>query len=461
MKICKLMFRGFRQFGNTDLDFTDPDGEPVDRVCLIGPNGTGKSTVLTVLRDTILSLTQRQGVHPWVSAVKLKLGGRSIWVVRHRLAVFFLKDSVEAEPGWIDEFKQPLDQVNESLFSPQVSRHLLRGDEWREVEVELQFSSGLSNLFIYSPPETQTNEAMAVSDVPKTNVNEALKLRGGLPVYHEISTATVVQAWRILIYLLKKRQSEREEFETRPENINRSKRELIEDFDRLHPDPLRALAPLWDRILGQAGLELDLEHAKLPIQLTDNLDAYVRLKSTGERIGYNLLSTGIRNFIFRIGHIFLLYFGRKIERGFLLVDEPENSLFPDFLFDLMDIYGKVVRDSDDRTTTQTFVATHSPIVAAQFEPHERIILNWDDGHRVVAKKGVAPIGDDPNDLLRKDFGLSRLMGDKGQEKWSEYLDLRKRIRRSTDDEQKRHLVERAAEIGGRYGFETPDDIPAR
>ncbi len=460
MKICKLMFRGFRQFGDTDLDFTGPDGEPVDRVCLIGPNGTGKSTVLVFLRDLLVSFPSRGRSLDAAIAVKLKLAQGNVYLVRSKFADFFLRDSIEDEKNWLDEFVEPKNQEDKKLLSEMVRRHLLPENERAKAATDLQLKPRSSDLLVYSPPETSTNEAMAVTGVPKTNVNEALKLRGGLPVYHEISTATVVQAWRVLVYLIKERQSEREEFETRPENINRSKRELIDDFDRLHPDPLRMLAPLWDRILGQAGLELDLEHAKLPIQLTDNLDAFVRLKSTGERIGYNLLSTGIRNFIFRVGHIFLLYFGRKIERGFLLIDEPENSLFPDFLFDLMAIYDELVRGDDGRTTTQTFVATHSPIVAAQFEPHERIILNWDDSYRVVAKKGVAPVGDDPNDLLRKDFGLSRLMGDKGQEKWSEYLGLRKQIRRSNDDNEKMQLIERAAEIGNQYGFETPENIPA-
>ena len=52
--------------------------------------------------------------------------------------------------------------------------------------------------------------------------------------------------------------------------------------------------------------------------------------------------TAYRRFLFRIGHLYLLYFQRDIQRGFVLVDEPENSLFPDFLFDLMEVYDEIV-----------------------------------------------------------------------------------------------------------------------
>ncbi len=153
------------------------------------------------------------------------------------------------------------------------------------------------------------------------------------------------------------------------------------------------MAALWNKILAKAGLEFDVEGASNPIQLTDNLNAYIRLKSTRQIVPYQALSTGIRNFIFKIGHIYSLYFGRTIQNGFLLVDEPENSLQPDFLYDLIGIYERIIQQ------TQFFIATRSPIIAAQFEACERFILEFEDTGFVTARKGIAPEGDDPNDLL--------------------------------------------------------------
>ncbi|MCD6327074.1 AAA family ATPase [bacterium] len=50
IKIKKLSIRNFRCIGSLDLDFTDPDGAPLDLVVLAGPNGCGKTSVLEAIR---------------------------------------------------------------------------------------------------------------------------------------------------------------------------------------------------------------------------------------------------------------------------------------------------------------------------------------------------------------------------------------------------------------------------
>ena len=50
MKICSIHIKGYQQFADTYLDFNNPKtGEPADKICFIGPNGTGKSTLLNLL----------------------------------------------------------------------------------------------------------------------------------------------------------------------------------------------------------------------------------------------------------------------------------------------------------------------------------------------------------------------------------------------------------------------------
>ena len=275
---------------------------------------------------------------------------------------------------------------------------------------------------------------------------------GNLPIYNEVSSQSVDIFWSVLVALIKERENERADFETFPQNLDKSKRQLIEEFDKDHPKIMDKLGEIWNKILAKANLELDTEGVKNPIQLTDNLKAYIRTKDTKERINYNQLSTGIRNFIFRIGHIYSLYFNREIKRGFLLVDEPENSLYPDFLFDLMEIYDEIVKDKNGENNTQMFFTTHNPIVAAQFEPYERIILEWTEDGNVTAHKGTAPVGDDPNDLLEYDFALKNLMGKKGRAKWAEYVDLKKKLIRTKETAEKTALAEQIIKIGNDYNF---------
>lgn len=52
----------------------------------------------------------------------------------------------------------------------------------------------------------------------------------------------------------------------------------------------------------------------------------------------------------------------------------------------------------------------TPIVAAQFRPEERVILDFDQAYHVRAKRGVSPVGDDPNDVLEKDFEVRSIDG---------------------------------------------------
>jgi ATPase subunit of ABC transporter with duplicated ATPase domains len=52
MKICSIHIKGYKQFQDTYIDFTDPKtGEPADKICFLGKNGTGKTTVLRILND--------------------------------------------------------------------------------------------------------------------------------------------------------------------------------------------------------------------------------------------------------------------------------------------------------------------------------------------------------------------------------------------------------------------------
>jgi predicted ATP-dependent endonuclease of OLD family len=60
MKICSIYIKGFQQFQDTFLDFTHPEtGMPLEKICFIGSNGTGKSTILNIIREFLVSQTFR------------------------------------------------------------------------------------------------------------------------------------------------------------------------------------------------------------------------------------------------------------------------------------------------------------------------------------------------------------------------------------------------------------------
>ncbi len=51
MKIAKVHLKDHPLFGTMDFDFTGPDGKTLDTVVIAGVNGTGKTTLLNVIRE--------------------------------------------------------------------------------------------------------------------------------------------------------------------------------------------------------------------------------------------------------------------------------------------------------------------------------------------------------------------------------------------------------------------------
>ncbi len=448
MKIAKIIIPNFQQFNAFELDLTYPEGhakvgQPLEKVCFIGRNGTGKSTLLRLVNEFVKNMYNRDA--------------RTIFKVLTRDKGFIypvlLRNDKVLSSNEIVIVREDIDK-DQNLWVGLLENRVYSDDEtfqqyWinePQLLEELSFLNYPYNLIVYSPAESGNNEQLAVQDIPSASLNESLTLFENFPVTQEVSVQNVKDFWRLLIYLVKKRESDLLAYQDRSENQEKTLKQVREEFNRQHPEILKEIAGLWNQILENAGLEFDYQGAKVPVQLTDNLQAYIKLRSTGETVPYNALSTGIRNFIFRLGHIYALYFNRQIESGFLLIDEPENSLFPDFLYDLVDIYQRIIHN------TQFFVATHSPIIAAQFEPEERFILDFNEIGFVTARRGVTAVGDDPNDMLVQDFGVRSLLGPKGMEKWERFIELKMLIKHTSDPIQKEQLVEEYAQIGRDYNF---------
>jgi len=463
MKILKLIIKDYQQFKHLELDFTHPEtGEPLDKICFIGRNGTGKSTILRMIWDYLNKSVNFENIGFF--AFKILIDNKSYYSIYCNNSNLWFSTDIEQLDNWVNllsdkdiffnlfDKKSPLFGENQKIL-PKIKKHLLKNKQTIINHVQLTNSF---DLLIYCPPESKENSYL-FDDVPETSLNEALNLSKNFSYNHIISQDTIKDFWRLLIFKIQIRKKNLEEYAIA--NKAKSYEQIMNDFNLQNPNIFFKIAELWNKILDKAGLIFDIEKIKSPNVLTENLKAYIKLKRENSLedtiIPYNKLSTGIRNFIFKIGHIYSLYFNRKIERGFLLVDEPENSLFPDFLYDLIDeVYCKIIENQN----TQFFVSTHNPIIAAQFEPYERIILDFDDEGFVFAKKGTVPVGDDPNDILFKDFGMRSIYTKKGLEKWEEFIELKVKIRHTTDIEEKNKLIEQYAEIGRTYNFPTKDAI---
>ena len=309
------------------------------------------------------------------------------------------------------------------------------------------------SIAVYCPPDAELSPSSSkLTDVPSSNLDQALRFLKQPNSKFKVGQDSVIEFWKLLIALVKSREARLLEYHRQPENRERTIREVEEEFLARNPDILKELSELWEPILAKAGLAFDYGKASLPVQLTENLKAYIRLLAEDAVIPYAELSTGIRSFLFRLGHLLTIFRFHPGKGGIVLIDEPENSLHPDFLFELLSHYKRAAPGA------QMFFATHSPIVAAQFKPEERFILEFDADSGVVVRRGVTPEGDDPNDVLLRDFAVRTLYGPKGLENWKRFRKLDQSIQQATDPKIRKEMLHEYLELGRTYNFGPHDEV---
>lgn len=448
MKILKLIIKNYQQFKHLELDFTHPvTAAPLDKICFIGRNATGKSTILSIINEFIKDYQFAKQKNVGTFIFKIQTDNRTFYYAISQNIICLLDNEIDKITDWAELLFK--DNILTEIIDKNSSKyqHLSKYILWNTNESidKLLLKNNSTDLLVYCPADSKENKYM-LDDVPETNLINALQLTNKRPYFHVVSEDTVNDFWNLLMYNI---QSRKEEFDKFAENnSSKSYGDIKREFNDKNPEILESLSKIWNLILKNVDLYFDFKNVNIPKMSTDKLKAYIKHKNQNV-IPYAKLSTGIRNFIFKIGHIYSLYLDKNIKHGFLLVDEPENSLFPDFLYDLIDnVYCKIIENK----STQFFVATHNPIIAAQFEPYERIILDFDDSGSVAAKKGRVPIGDDPNDILYKDFGMRSIYTKKGLEKWERFLELKTIIDHTSNEKEKEILIEEFSKLGREYNF---------
>jgi hypothetical protein len=444
LRIHTLKLKGIRQFRDVTLDFTDPaTGKPLDRICLIGGNGTGKSTILRLLAsDKIL------GVPSAMPRWSAKLGANA------SMSIDFENSGSKAclygnpnQPKWGSR-ENPLAAFGDK----ELEQPIPLGNS----EEQKQWITRLRELVtVYCPPDSElAPNSSSITDLPSANLNKALAFLKAPATKFMAGQDKVADFWKLLIALIKDREARLIAYNRHPENQHRTISEVETEFLAQNPDILKELGGFWEPILVKAGLRFDYEKASQPVQLTDNLKAYIYLAAENAVLPYAELSTGIRSFLFRLGHLYTIFRYHSGKGGIVLIDEPENSLYPDFLFDLLAHYDRAAPG------TQLFFATHSPIVAAQFKPEERFILEFDPDRGVVVRRGVTPEGDDPNDVLLKDFAVRTLYGEKGLASWNRFRELSRIIETESDPKKRKELLKEYLELGRTYNFDPHNELSA-
>ncbi len=210
---------------------------------------------------------------------------------------------------------------------------------------------------------------------------------------------------------------------------------IIENWNKENNNPYLDLGENYlNNILNKVNLELNTN-------LEKNSLITLKDKKSDKILTMSELSTGTKNLIATILPLYRL----NTDDGIILIDEPERSLYPDIQMELMDLYQKIAPKA------QFIIATHSPFIAASFEPEERFILYFDSEGKVKVKQGTSPIGDDPNDMLYNDFEVDYI-NNFGKEKYKEYVDLKQKIHFEKDENKILEISKKLEELGEKYNF---------
>ncbi|MBL0738770.1 AAA family ATPase [Flavobacterium sp. GN10] len=424
MKISKLYIDQFRHLENLEFDFTYQSGErkgqPLDKICFIGQSATGKTGLLELIYDCLRFAIELEVDENVYTNEEINFNGE--------INFLFNKSSLKIKDNEVyfrkKKFTSRLsDKTNEFL----ISEDLLKDFFFFKANL---ISDTNINIFTNNPVdliEKHSNELTDISNYYQTN-------NYGLIFDKEADP----KIWLYLIHdILEYRK-----------NFTQKMSELIHKGLIAYPEKLSSEFQKWQKnnsnqldlfaekfnpIIKKLNLEVDLVNAEYSIPIKN--------KKNDEIIPIQNTSTGTKGLLLS----FLPLFKLETKDSIILIDEPERSLYPDMQMDLMDHYQNLAPKA------QFIVATHSPFLAASFEPDERFILYFDNEGKVAVRRGSSPIGDDPNDMLYNDFGINYI-NKYGQEKYQEYLDLKQKIYFETDPKKKEEISEQLEKLGDEYNF---------
>ncbi|MFH6963333.1 AAA family ATPase [Flavobacterium plurextorum] len=429
MKISKLHINQFRHLENLDFDFTYQSGERkgqiLDKICFIGQSATGKTGLLELIYDystNILNLEVIDGSSLTGLRTSVKnIDGAIEFIIKNEMLTLSKQKIFYKNRIYIDERKGgTVTDLVPSTYKKDIFYFKANIISTKNIEL---FEKNPIDLI-----EKYSNELSHIENVFKFKENYGM-------LFDEEVENTI---WLFLLNeILKYRKNFTQKMsELIHKGLLADTKKLNTEFlkwQKENPNKLEAFAEKFNPILEKLNLEIDLINTEYSIPIKN--------KKNDEIIPIQNTSTGTKGLLLS----FLPLFKFDTQDSIILMDEPERSLYPDMQMDLMDHYQKLAPDA------QFIIATHSPFVAASFEPDERFILYFDNEGKVAVRRGSSPIGDDPNDMLKNDFGVN-YYNKHGEEAYQKYISLKQEMATETDPKRKKELLLEIVKLGDTYNF---------
>ena len=411
MKLKKLNINSYLHLKDLEFDFTYPEnhekaGQPLEKICFIGQSATGKTNLLNFIKTIIerilnIEIDSNNDISFfdifYIDAdFEIEINKNLFTIKDKTLYIDSEKKHISVLPKEYDLFpeKHPIYNIKSDIVSEQNIKSLdIRYEDIIEPQEFVQLNKNID-----------------------FNFNTEKKL------------------WKSLlqdvINFRKKQLQLTSEMLINKDNIE----EFINEISNLNSqNPLIEYSNIFNPILKKLNLYIDVKNS-------NNLISFRNI-SDDNLIEIEDISTGTRQLLLT----FLILKKLVTKNSIILVDEPERSLYPDIQMEIVDFYTNISENS------QFIIATHSPFIAASFEPEERFILYFDENGNVKVRRGSSPIGDDPNDILANDFGINYI-NKYGQKAFDEYKNLKQKIYFEKNEKKKEEISKKLEELGEKYNF---------
>lgn len=370
MKVTELYIQEYNQFKDFRLDLTYPEGHPkagqaLEKVCFIGQSGTGKTSLIEILKETIFLVS---GLPEQLVILKKNNGELNTFinksyerVTNNQEICINFDNNIEATFKKHNE-ENGFSNGNADFFHIKFNPLTLN-------EHKIEFLKNLFKLFYY-PCDIELNNIK--KPIIENTGNEISKNR----TLYDFSNYDLKSSWATINEaIIKDRELEiKKSLELSKllqnpkytqEDIIKARNEFFE-WRNASPNPIIDLANNFlDKILNRFNLKVKTE---LDFEKTEDIETIKIQTKQGKEIPFEGLSTGTKQVILTA----LPLYGLKPEKSIILFDEPERSLYPDIQAEIVNFYTSMAKDS------QFFFATHSPLVASSFEPWEIVELKFNN-----------------------------------------------------------------------------------
>lgn len=416
MKIRDIELKGFNQFKDVSIPLFYPDGhdkagEPLDKVCIIGQSGTGKTSLLRVIK-LLLSEDRRMS-----------------------------ENTTFPELGRDESVSMTLYMGNDNFFLRKYTGNRVSTEPTGLIIIQEELKSKIRSilndkktLLINYPAELLCKDE-TIDRKQKEYYTDKTKPQQII----DFSFEDVRKIWDYILQDIKEHRAkglfytkqiaeEVSKPEHKYEDIEKKTMEYKEWLSE-NPNPLNMLAEkCLDPVLFSLGLKTKTD---VDLETIRNLGAIQLETLSGQYVPRSFWSTGTQQLVQTLTPLYQL----KPDSAVVLLDEPERSLYPDIQRSIIDSYVKLAPGC------QFFFATHSPIIASAFEPWEIVELKFDkdqayvyqdkhyEGERHVDNYKYYPEYLRWDSILSRIFDLPEEGGQKRLEALEELAELNVRIKK--------------------------------